>query len=385
MTRQGQKATHSIPGGSLSDGDYIVNVTCTDVNSNEDSIVSTENLTIWSWEPEVMLVSGPSISEIEYNYHPIAASGSYVHLVWEDNRTGQQDVFYKNSSDNGATWSQDYNLTSANSDSPTVAASGSYVHAAWDPRSYINSSDYGTTWSPIFQFTSFFDTSAIVADGSNVYLVFYNGSGIGLMNSSDYGTTWSSQIVSGDELKSTLAVSGSDIHVLWMNESKVHYLNSHDGGGTWNSVQTLNTYSQYSPEIAVSGQNVYLVWGNNSSDGFDSIYFKNSSDGGNSWSQDQLLSREQYIPLRHPAVAASGQNVHVVWKRYFNGWDVSYKKSLDGGSTWSRDYELSYTESSKLTSYPKIVVSGSYLHVIWQEYCNNSYPCEIWYKRYNPT
>lgn len=59
-----------------------------------------------------------------------AASGSNRFVVWTDESTGNPDIFFRRSTDNGATWQPALNLSNnpGRSLHPQIAVSGSNVH-----------------------------------------------------------------------------------------------------------------------------------------------------------------------------------------------------------------------------------------------------------------
>jgi len=59
-----------------------------------------------------------------------------LHVVWFDGRDGELEVYYKESRDEGDSWDPDVRLTMAHGDSelPSVAVSGHAVHVAWIDR-----------------------------------------------------------------------------------------------------------------------------------------------------------------------------------------------------------------------------------------------------------
>ena len=82
--------------------------------------------------------------------------GPPVHVVWEDNTPGNDEIYFKTSADNGATWSANKRLTNNTgwSGIPSIAASGSNIHVTWidyTPGNYEiyfkTSADSGATWS----------------------------------------------------------------------------------------------------------------------------------------------------------------------------------------------------------------------------------------------
>jgi hypothetical protein len=66
----------------------------------------------------------------------IAASGTNVHVVWDDNRNSatNYEIYYKGSSNGGLNWGTDSRLTADSSFSmyPFVSASGTSVHVVWN-------------------------------------------------------------------------------------------------------------------------------------------------------------------------------------------------------------------------------------------------------------
>jgi hypothetical protein len=66
-------------------------------------------------------------------YPNIAVSGSVVHLVWFDLRDGNYEIYYNRSADGGINWETDTRITNelAFSFYPSVAVSGNMVHIVW--------------------------------------------------------------------------------------------------------------------------------------------------------------------------------------------------------------------------------------------------------------
>jgi hypothetical protein len=64
---------------------------------------------------------------------PIAASGDNVYVTWWDNKTGNWEVFFARSTDNGETFDDTINLSNAmgRSEDSNIAASGDNVYVTW--------------------------------------------------------------------------------------------------------------------------------------------------------------------------------------------------------------------------------------------------------------
>ncbi|MCK4757030.1 MAG: exo-alpha-sialidase [Thermoplasmata archaeon] len=95
-----------------------------------------------TWNPIQLLVdSGTS-------YNPsIDAFGKEVHVVWDDWRDNgsTKEIYYKNSTDSGATWGPETRLTAVDDNSsagPKIALSGSKKHITWIDQRDSNSEIY---------------------------------------------------------------------------------------------------------------------------------------------------------------------------------------------------------------------------------------------------
>ncbi|TES90667.1 MAG: T9SS type A sorting domain-containing protein, partial [Candidatus Cloacimonadota bacterium] len=105
-----------------------------------------------TWETEIRLTNDDAGSR----YPSVAVSGSTVHVAWSDNRDGiRPEIYYKRSTNEGITWEADDRLTNdaAWSSRSSLAVSGSNVHLVWnDDRNgnpeiyYMLSTDDGISW-----------------------------------------------------------------------------------------------------------------------------------------------------------------------------------------------------------------------------------------------
>jgi len=358
------------------------------------------------WLPDVRLTTDPAISNTSNNNAwCVAASGNDVHAVWNDNRDGNNEIYYKRSTDGGVSWETDTRLTnnSAYSYIPSISVSGSVVHVVWlDLRDgnweiyYNRSTDAGISWGADTRLTNHFAdsyTPSISVSGSVLHVVWYdnrdNNYEIYYKRSTDGGVSWGADTRltdnSADSYISSISVSGSVVHVVWADSRdgnfEIYCKRSTDGGITWGADTRLTNnpaYSYYS-SVSLSGSVVHVVWLDNR-DGDWEMYYKRSTDGGVSWEADTRLTNNP-AASSYPSVSVSGSVVHVVWQDNRDGNnEIYYKRSTDGGTSWGVDLRL--TSNSAASLYPSVSVSGSVVHVLWQDERDGNW--EIYYKR-DPT
>ena len=95
---------------------------------------------------------------------PIATSGNNVYIAWWSNKTGNDEVMFRASTDNGVTFGNKINLsntTEADSQDVEIAASGNKVYVTWWERNQTSeepvlriSNNNGGTFGPILKLAS---------------------------------------------------------------------------------------------------------------------------------------------------------------------------------------------------------------------------------------
>jgi hypothetical protein len=135
-----------------------------------------------TWGPEIRLTNDPANS----NLPSIAVSGSTVHIVWVDSRDGTTEIYYKSSIDGGANWGEDTPITffPAATLYPNLAISNSVLHVVWqDYRNgqkdifYNYSVNGGETWATETQLNDFSFSSQrpfIAASGPALHAIWYD-------------------------------------------------------------------------------------------------------------------------------------------------------------------------------------------------------------------
>lgn len=258
-----------------------------------------------SWEGDVRLTNNFANS-----YFPsIAVSGSDVHVVWHDERdsiTGE--LYYKHSTDNGVTWSSDLRLTSQPeySGMASIAVLAQYLHIVWYDRRdnnyeiyYKRSTDNGASWEQDVRLTnnSFLQSHpSIVLSGSNVHVVWVDWREAGTFypeiyykRSTDGGITWGTDArLTNNPLDSdcpSVAASGSNIHVVWqdwrsLSDYEMYYKQSTDAGTTWSNDFRLtnNAADSRFASIAIADSSVHVIWSDVRNDNCE-IYYKRNLRG----------------------------------------------------------------------------------------------------------
>ena len=170
-----------------------------------------------------------------------ADSGSGVHIAYTEKAPGNIEIFYKRSTDNGTTWSATKRLTwdgTLTSQAPSIAVdSSNRIHLVWFNDTsgstqifYKNSTDNGVTWSALKKLTWMSSSSAnpsIASDSAGYIHIAWNinlsgNKEIYYKNSSNNGANWSATYrVTWNGLRSEwpsiAADFNNDVHVVWEN------------------------------------------------------------------------------------------------------------------------------------------------------------------------
>jgi hypothetical protein len=358
------------------------------------------------WQSDIRLTNNTAESYTPYNNgRCISAAGDIIHVVWFDDRDGNFEIYYKRSPDGGLSWGQDTRLTnnSGSSQFSSVAVAGSLVNLVWDDDRdgnreiyYKRSTDAGVSWSSDIRLTNNSAVSkvpCIVVNGIEIYVAWdddRNGNfEIYYKRSPDGGLSWSAdtRLTNNSAVSrfASLFVTAATLHLVWEDDRdgnrEVYYNRSSDGGQTWGSDTRLTFDAAISanPTISVSGSVIHVFWHDNRNGNMD-IYYKRSPDGGTSWSQDTRFTVNPSSSFFATATA-SGTYIHLTWMDNRDGNnEIYYNFSANNGLNWNADARL--TNNSAESAGSHIAFSGSVLHVVWNDNRDGNY--EMYYKR-NPT
>ena len=342
----------------------------------------------------------------------ISASGANVYVVWRDNSSGNDDIYFSASADNGTSFSSIENLSdnSGRSDEPQITAVGANVYVVWRDNSsgkdqiyFKRSSDSGNSFYPTEDLSKNNGSSTnpqITAIGDNVYTVWSDtttGNGdIYFKSSADNGTSFASSKNLSRNLNGTahfpqLEATGNNVYVVWQDETPerggIRFRASNDNGNNFNITRVLsqkNDLNANSPQLAVSDNTVYIVWEDNSRSGNDNssknfdLLFRVSTNGGSNFTSTKVLTKNPGDSF-DPQTAISGQNMYAVWEDNTAGegtslnWEVRFRGVIYNGAN-TTDTKILSENIGEVADDSQIAASENKLYVVWSDLYQRTYP-----------
>lgn len=201
------------------------------------------------------------------------------------------------------------------------------------------------------------DPDIAVDSSNNIFVVYYDYTS-GVMRvffkrSLDGGSTWTAkQMTYGiyNQRDPKLGVDSSDtLHMIYQGKKNdIMHRKTTDAGNTWSKVHRI-TWGAFNlnPDFAFgSGNTIYVVWSRSDSVDYN-IYFKKSTNSGTAWTGVKRLTWNEGDSIKPRLTMDSTGVIHVIWQDDTPGlWQVFYKKSTDGGSSWSGTYRLTWTNQA---------------------------------------
>lgn len=374
--------------------------------------VSIFQFSLHAWIASKRLTWNPEASG-----YPVVAADSLgtIHVVWSNELSAEpSEIYYKRSTDRGTNWSGINRLTwnSGFSSSPCIAVdSGNGVHVVWEDDTpggiseifYRDSTDAGNTWSALKRLTwnAEYSISAAVAAGSGngvhvVWCQFVSGKSFEIFykGSSDGGTNWSginrltwNTNKGGSSWSPSVTVDSLNrIHVVWYGRTtatdyfEIFHKQSTDGGSSWSALNRLtwNSLDSIGPSItADSANNIHVTW-EDDSPGNREIFYKKSTDGGSTWSGLSRLSWNSGWSTFSCIASYQNVDIYAVWSdNTFGNSEICYKRSMDSGNTWSALTRLTWNAGS--SDNPVIAADSlNVVHLVWMEKTPGNY--EVFYK-----
>ena len=276
----------------------------------------------------------------------IAVSGKNVYVVWRDNTPGNEEIYFKRSINNGASFGSlvyvsDNSTKPINSVRPQIAANANNVYLVWSKGNF----DQGRS-------------DVLFKRSIN------NGASFGrTLNISNNPTTLSTL--------QKVSVLGNRVYVVWTEahfyNRQIFFKRSIDNGATFENktkITNISSLDSLNPQIAAANNNVYLLWQSNSGNVSKQLFFKRSIDGGATFenatniSNDQKNSADQLLDT-------SGNNIYAIWDDNSTGnSQIFFKRSIDGGATFSPTMSISNLKGQ--SQYPEAILNNN-IYAIWQD------------------
>jgi hypothetical protein len=175
-----------------------------------------------------------------------------------------------------------------------------------------------------------------------------------------------------DSVYGQVAASDNNVYMLWQDSMPPSYTNydifiksSNDNGTTFGSPVNLSNNSGFSehPQIAAYDNNVYAIWADDTS-GNREVLFTRSEDNSASFDKIKNLSNNTSDSFNQE-IAVFGDNVYVVWLDQGEGdnTNILLKASADGGATFGRTVHISSDANQE--TFPKVAAYEDSVYIAW--------------------
>ena len=257
---------------------------------------------------------------------------------------------------------------------------------------FVKSTDGGDTFSEPKNISNNQGESinpVIAVSGNIVYVVWNddtsNNNEILFVKSTDGGDTFSEpKNISnnqGESINPVIAVSGNIVYVVWnddtSNNNEILFVKSTNGGDNFTTPKNIsnNSGNSENPAIAVSNDIIYVVWNDDSSSN-NEILLSTSTNGGDNFTTPKNISNNSGNS-ENPAIAVSGDTVYIVWSNSASNSEIFFIKSTDAGENFDNPENISNNEGT--SENPVIVVVGDTVYVVWIDNTssNNEVPIAV--------
>jgi hypothetical protein len=175
-----------------------------------------------------------------------------------------------------------------------------------------------------------------------------------------------------DSVYGQVAAWNDNVYMLWQDSMPPSYTNydifvksSNDNGTTFGSPINLSDNSGFSehPQIAAYDNNVYAIWADDTS-GNREVLFTRSEDNATSFDKIKNLSNNTSDSFNQE-IAVFGDNVYVVWLDQGENdiTNILLKASANGGATFGRAVNISSNANQE--TFPKVAAYEGSVYIAW--------------------
>jgi intracellular sulfur oxidation DsrE/DsrF family protein len=334
-------------------------------------------------------------------YGQVAAWNNNVYVLWQDSMPSgnrNYDIFIKNSVDNGNTFGSPINLSnnSGFSEHPQIAAYNNNVYAIWADdtsgnrevlftRSEDNGSSFIGTIKNLSNSTSDSFNQEIAVFGDNVYVIWLDQdegdkAKILLKASDDGGVTFGRTVNissnANDETFPKVAAYKDSVYIAWnmadgeldkSDNEGLFFVSSLDGGSNFDNMTKLNPEKDSGEaQVAAFNDAVYVVSGGLHSVNVDGPIFMKSNDGGKSFSEPVMLDQNGTFinPTNVEVGAYDEQFSYVAAQVSVSGNEEIFLLEVTGNNL-GQVFNLS--NNAKISECPSIAMAGNNIYVVWED------------------
>ena len=365
--------------------------------------VNPDTSLIADWGQERLI-----IPDEDYIYcTDLAVFNNSIYCVYSDIQSPR--IGFTKSTDAGISWSDSTDLSDTTivlfNRFPDIICNGNDLimgfrgqESGQENLFYRRSSDEGETWGvmervfPYWQGVS--NYASLCNSGINLYFAYinYDHDSLYVVRSTNWGDSWNNTGRNIAYLQSTLqpiriASSGNYVHFVWANLQRpfsIRYSRSTNRGLAWSSEIDISNDSSGAqfPHISVDGSHIVVSWMGYKYSPFaftGDIFIKQSFDNGASWDSSQVLTTLH--TAGDGSIYCKDSIIVALWEDFrFEGNNDEEMAliSTNRGSSWGEEIRLSYGEND---SYPAVAVSiGNTIHALWGDlkpeapglyYCRN--------------
>ena len=384
-----QTLTHSLDLGASNDGESEAAVDL----MNQSRLIEFD---------DIMNLTNNSEDSV---YGQVSSSNNNTYVVWQESVPGNIDrnyeIFFKKSSDDGNSFGERIQVSDniGFSEHPQMASESNNVYVVWADDTNVNKQIYfkksnngGNSFGEqmlLSDSNSNAFNQEISSFGDNVYVVWlekvpYGPYRIMLASSNDGANTFHKPItLSENAVAQTFPkISSFDghVYVAWNVEdqpntrSGVYFISSTDNGMTFGNISKLNMAEKDfgEPQIASSGNQIYVIWGGSDTNKLNSISFMKSDDNGRTFSDLRKINETEHGRLNEPSnveiIADQKDRVFIAWQDRIDSSDkdeIFFASSTDRGETFNGVMNLS--NNAGISECPSISAVEDTVFATWED------------------